>query len=139
MKTIRNKVFETNSSSTHSISLVYGECVRDEEMIDRTDFNNPVINLTGGQFGWEIKTYYDALTKANYCAVDFYDSEESTELLKETIEEFMGVPVEIKVYDDSYIDYQSRGIAREELYAKEELRNFIFNPNSYLHTDNDNH
>ena len=43
MKTIRNKVFETNSSSTHSISLVYGECVRDEEMIDRTDFNNPVI------------------------------------------------------------------------------------------------
>ena len=140
MKTIRKKIFETNSSSTHSISLAYNECVRDEAMIDYSDINNPKIILKGGEFGWEIEIYNDALTKANYCALDFYNNEELTELLKETIEEFMEVPVEINIdFNNSYIDHQSDGTAREELCTKDDLLNFIFDPNSYLQTDNDNH
>lgn len=138
MKTIRKKVFETNSSSSHSITISYDELIRDETMIDRSDYNNPVIILTGGEFGWGVDTYNDALTKANYCAVDFDGNEELTELLKEAIEEFMGVPVEINIDSYSYIDHQSKGTARYEIGSKNEILYFIFDPNSYLYIDNDN-
>ena len=59
MKTqIRRGVFETNSSSVHSISII------------KDDFKGSLpVKFTidcNGEFGWEVKTYDDAQSKAAY-------------------------------------------------------------------------
>lgn len=55
MKTIRNNVFETNSSSTHTIVIP-----RNQKQKER---NNPqVLVATLGEYGWEYETYYDLLS-----------------------------------------------------------------------------
>ena len=64
--------------------------------------------------------------------------------LSRVIEEETGaIPVFSSVpcgwYPWGYIDHQSHGVCAEAFDSDESLRNFIFNPNSTLHTDNDNH
>lgn len=58
MKTIRSNTFETNSSSTHSIT------------IDTVNYKNKQIpqeiTIPCGEFGWEFKKFNDFLTKASY-------------------------------------------------------------------------
>ena len=63
-----------------------------------------------------------------------------TEVLKE---ETGASKVEYRQSDDQYylygyIDHQSHEVCEGAFKNKETLRNFIFNPKSYLHTDNDN-
>lgn len=67
-KQIRQNVFETNSSSTHSISIAEKN---NSELMDNSLIpdSNGYINLGGGEFGWEFKKYNDALTKSNYVSV----------------------------------------------------------------------
>lgn len=143
MKKIREGVFETNSSSTHSISIASGKC----KMIDTIfpDENGDIV-LNGGQFGWEIREYNNAITKANYCAIDQFDNLDRIKMLSEVILEQTGAKRLIldftNNYKDknySYIDHQSEGTSNEAFESKEILRNFIFNPESVLYTDNDNH
>lgn len=58
MKTIRRSVFETNSSSMHSISLTsYSKHLA-----------TPILplELRCGEFGWEVRDYNDAQTKLEY-------------------------------------------------------------------------
>jgi hypothetical protein len=113
MKTItRQSVFETNSSSTHSISIS-----------DKSDFTtihpeaDGNIYLNGGEFGWEVEEYRDPLTKANYCAIDNASNEERIEMLKRVIKEHTkasDVVINFNVDDwqaenHSYIDHQSDG------------------------------
>ena len=149
-KLIRNGVFETNSSSCHSIS------------IDKNNKNftasslyvdeDGCVTLTGGEFGWEQEEYFDALTKANYCAQDIYgydwrsDSysldEYKKNMLIDVIKEQTGctdVLFDIQSLKDGYIDHESNGTSYRAFQNKEILRNFIFNRNSYLETNNDNH
>ena len=53
---IRQGVFETNSSSTHSICIV-----------KTADIRIPAsLHLTMGEFGWECENYNDSETKASY-------------------------------------------------------------------------
>jgi hypothetical protein len=67
IKQVRVGMFETNSSSMHSISIA-PECK--EEMMDTIQPDGEgIIYLTGGTFGWEERKYTDALTKAEYLAV----------------------------------------------------------------------
>jgi hypothetical protein len=58
MKTIRSNAFETNSSSTHSIT------------IDRANYPNlqvpKVMTIEGANFGWEHVRFNDFYTKASY-------------------------------------------------------------------------
>lgn len=141
-KQIRQSVFETNSSSTHSITIDYNGKL-DETMTPNED--NQII-LEGGQFGWEVEDYNEAWYKANYCAVASLWSEKRQQMLKEVIMEMTGcteVIIEASTeYDSpyySYIDHQSSDTAGEAFTDKESLKSFIFNSNSFLHTNNDNH
>ena len=130
---IRNKVFETNSSSTHSISIEIGE--EWDNIIPNQD---GVIKLYGGEFGWEWRAYNDALTKANYCAVACKLGQTSFNKreLKEVIKEYTGA-TKVKFKFDNYgIDHQSAETL-EDLYVSD-LKDFIFNKSSYLYTGNDN-
>ncbi len=142
-KQVRQNVFETNSSSSHSISIepssdgLYDTIIPDEE-------GNIV--LTGGEFGWGIDEYNDAITKANYCAVDQLNNEDRIDMLKEVIKEQTGCnDVIIDISDSwrdpnySYIDHESVGTSLEAFESKETLRDFIFSKNSVLYIDNDNH
>jgi hypothetical protein len=141
MKTIRRNNFETNSSSSHSISIAPGN-------LDQTIFPDEEgkIVLKGGQFGWGPYEIEDALTKANYCVVAFINDEGYLEMLKEVIIEHTKCEeVEIVAdldYNSKYwscIDHQSSGTAQSVIYSKEDLKNLIFNSNSVIYIDHDNH
>lgn len=147
---IRQHVFETNSSSSHSISIAEPNSKEFMEIWVPDAEGN--INLSGGQFGWEIVEYNDAETKANYCLVDIAGSYAESEddihdknkydMLISVLKEQTGannIAIDWKQIKDSYIDHQSVGTSDEAFVSKETLRQFIFNKESILTTDNDNH
>ena len=140
MINIRNNIFETNSSSTHSIAISSGIVgILDTIVPD----DNGIIILNGGEFGWECYRYYDAITKANYAAVcSTYLKDNVKDMLIQVIKEHTGAKeVIFDINDDSYIDHQSiengnhiNGIFK----SKESLKKLIFDPLSYIETSNDN-
>lgn len=136
MKNIRVGVFETNSSSTHSISIVANSSgILDSLLPNEED----AIFLTGGEFGWEWQKYNDALTKANYCAVDAQDDYAKSCMLVDVISEHTGVKkVILQVDSNGYIDHQSVGTTNEIFESSDKLKHFIFDKNSWLFTGNDN-
>ncbi len=149
MKIIRRGCFETNSSSSHSVT------------ISTRSYNIPVVDLkggpydiVGGEFGWEIDTHSDTVTKINYAAVEAkqtgndYLEELLVELLRETyncgeVNFNFNTNWEAGT-TNAYIDHQSHGTLWDTLTCsggdiKNNLRDFLFNPNSSVSTDNDNH
>lgn len=129
---IRKSVFETNSSSTHSMHIDSKTMLMDTSLLPN---ENGEIVLTGGEFGWEWQRYNDALTKANYASIE--NSGADRDLLIQAITEQTGARrVNINHLDWVYIDHQSTGLLRD--MNLEELKNWIFNPNSWLVTGNDN-
>jgi hypothetical protein len=141
MEKRRIGVFETNSSSTHSIAISDKDCV-----LDTLSVVDGVCTIYSGEFGWEIETYYDAASKASYCLTwaKEYGDETHEDMLKRAVSTQMGgVQVEFEpsggLYDWGYIDHQSSDVCNEAFGSDVSLRNFIFNPNSVLVTDNDNH
>lgn len=133
MRLIRNNVFETNSSSCHSISIADDNKEFILDMLYPDDNGNIILN--GGEFGWDWFKHNDAKTKANYAAQSFAYNEEQLEILKQVIEEQTGGVVIFENLEDGYIDHDSTGILSSN---KDELKNFIFNKNSWLFGGNDN-
>jgi len=137
----RRSVFETNSSSTHSISIASGA-----ETLDTLPMENGVVAIEGGEFGWEVNDYYDACSKASYCMTWAfqYGTEEHREMLKRVIQQRTGADkVVLRQGDDSYypngyIDHQSDDVCKEAFKSEKSLRDFIFDPRSWFHTCNDN-
>jgi hypothetical protein len=146
MQNIRHGVFETNSSSCHSISIS-----EDSDGLMDVIYPNGdgKIELEGGEFGWQEEEFNDALTKANYCYIDNFHYQDRLDRLVKVISDQTGVKKENIVLNASldysttrnwsYIDHQSAGTSFEAFESDEKLRQFIFNPKSILRTDNDNH
>lgn len=147
MRKIRQGVFETNSSSTHSISISKNT---DGLMDTIHPDSDGVIRLEGGDFGWEWEQYNDAKTKANYCFSDLtyrdwkdrdklvIKNQDLFDMLVKVIKEHTGakhIEFEQKGYG---IDHQSDGTAYDAFDSEEDLRQFLFNPRSALFTGNDN-
>jgi len=134
MKKIRSKVFETNSSSSHSISIVEGE----DEFYDTIyPDEKGIITLGGMEFGWEWERYTDVFTKASYCAQDCWNDPHRKSMLIELLQEHTGA-VAIEFDDSGYIDHDSAGTTHYAFVCKDTLKDFIFNPKSILFTGNDN-
>ena len=152
---IRRNVFETNSSSSHSITIE-GVPTQDSTLVPDSD---GTITLTGGQFGWTWARFNDALTKANYCAVYAqgrlgYATGEPTKirddyeaLLDTVLCAYTGASKVVWALSDkynepnySYIDHQSlEDCAAAAAFASAEaLTQFIFSPNSWVFLGNDN-
>jgi hypothetical protein len=138
MINIRHQVFETNSSSTHSISITssaYG-------ILETLPCKEGIVYLTGGEFGWEWKKYNDALTKANYAAVFANGNPGMTDMLVSVIKEHTGAKDVKFNLSDSLIDHQSsrleNGDALRAFNSPDSLKDWIFNPESWLFTGNDN-
>lgn len=161
MKLVRNKVFETNSSSCHSVTIaektgVYASLPVNEEGI---------VFIDSGEFGWEQETYSDAATKASYLAVYIRDwagdkQQDFKEIFEALLKEHTGcdtVEYKEKFWAEEerhwkngeaymvklgggYIDHQS--VEDNDYHYLFEnvalLKEFIFNPGSVLETDSDN-
>ena len=158
MKLIRNGVFETNSSSCHSVSLGSGDV-----LTSITPDDNGVITLHAMDFGWEYDQYNDAATKLTYLwiyARDWTTGNSDSKIAHleplEYLDKLISVvlehtgAVEIVFKDNGisygtnldlgYIDHQSvEGRDYDYLWDKDLLKTFIFDPKSTLTTDNDNH
>lgn len=129
----RVSVFETNSSSSHSIHISDEIALYDTTLIPNTE---GIIELEGGEFGWEWARFNDAKTKANYAAV--LESGANRELLIKAIKEQTGAKeVVFKTGEWSYIDHESVNLI-SEIDSVEKMKNWIFNPNTWLVTGNDN-
>jgi hypothetical protein len=133
MKNIRQGVFETNSSSTHSVSVS-----KDSDGIYDTLLpENGILTIEGEDFGWEWQTYNDPKMKAAYAAVYLnYDSSQ-TEILEKVLKEHTGAKEIVFNIKNNYIDHDSVDNARS-LFDELTLKEFIFNPKSYLMLGNDN-
>ena len=137
---VRPGVFETNSSSTHSLVI-------SSDPNTLTSFNSEeeiIVNLGG--FGWEIEQGFDFDTKASYLltyAVK-YGTPRDVDLLREIIEQYTELPVELQIDDPkdyAHIDHQSVCAPKEmfcNINCRELISDFLFNDSSYLQTDNDN-
>lgn len=130
---VRKSVFETNSSSSHSIAIAD----EDHEFVFETIYpdQNGVIEVHTQEFGWEWEKYNDSMTKLAYA----YQDNVPVELLIKVVKEQTGA--EKVIFNEeqfSYIDHQSYGTVGGRIKTEEDIRNFVFNKNSWLFTGNDN-
>ena len=133
-KLIRKGVFETNSSSSHSIAIAS----EDKEFVLETIYpdQHGTIIVRGEEFGWEWFKHNDAETKASYAAQQFANDRNALDTLEYVIKEQTGAErVIFEGLDDGYVDHDSVGIVPT---SANELKNFIFNRNSWLFGGNDN-
>lgn len=157
---MRKNVFETNSSSAHSIS--FAKSKKPYTVHDNLFIENGVLEIELGQFGWGIDSYNDPYTKLQYaltmvyevetpytddgtCDKDnkaFYKTDGFNEIFNLLHEKYDIKEIEIESFD-GYIDHQSRyGYDSLDDFLNDynvTLENFIFNPNVILEIDNDNH
>ena len=160
MKTfkIRRSVFETNSSSVHSVTVV-GSNNSEYNYRGLPVLSDGYVHTTGGEFGWEVQTYSDPIHKLEYIVTMLHQvyRADTCEALMELAEfkelsdlianvcSCNGLLVDCKdgYWDMGYIDHQScEGYTNLDEFLDNysvTLEEFIFNPNVQLHTDNDNH
>jgi len=150
---IRDGVFETNSSSCHSIVLEIRGPKRDKLPISREG----KCVIQAGQFGWGVDEFKDAYHKASYCltwAMSFFKGSvqwKYTRKLIEAISQHMGIEenqIEFKMVskernwdgdeDWGYIDHASDSVCEGVFESVDRLKAFIFNKKSILRIDNDN-
>jgi len=133
-KIIRTGVFETNSSSSHSLSVAR----EDQEFVYDTIYpdQNGLIKVTGEEFGWGWTKYNDSMTKLAYL---FQDSPESKyDDIKEIVMKQTGATEVDFIEGGGYIDHDGCGTTHEVRGSNEDMRNFVFNKNSWLFIGNDN-
>jgi hypothetical protein len=132
-KNIRKAVFETNSSSTHSVHIDNETILLDTSLVPNEEGE---LYFYGNDYGWEVESYNDAHSKIDY--VSLLINPEQEKMLVDVIKEQTGAK-EVNFKKEGYVDHGSEhGIVGEAFTDKETLRNYIFNMNSFLFTTNDN-
>lgn len=150
-KQIRSSVFETNSSSSHSLTLGTGNLVAtpfSPEMLRAGE-----VPLRPGEYGWEWRRYYTAREKLGYLLTQVTDGkvEVDTEALRESnpffaqlydvVKDHTGCRLVVEPGQGS-IDHQSaraEGAVGMKLFDDtDKLRAFLFDDTAYLETGNDN-
>lgn len=144
MKVQRKAVFETNSSSSHSVTIADSGELLDTLKVD----TNGTVHLETGEYGWEVEDYYHPFDRASYAATFAANSssEQYIQMLYDVIKEHTccrnviinGKKDARNEIDYGYIDHQSWDEAARIFESKESLKNFLFNPRSSFRTDNDN-
>ena len=143
----RPKVFETNSSATHSLTINFS--YRDDHYEILKLNRKGLLVFKGGLFERENADYSDAKTKANYCAVfcrlksiceGNSDYTERFERVLEARTKAKGIIYDFAVSDEEppnknlgSINHQSENAARDAFTNDRALTKFIFDPQSWLH------
>lgn len=142
MKTIRYNTFETNSSSTHCVTLCTAKSTFMPIVLE-----NEILEVEPGEYGWEERYYDSFYSKLSYAYTYAanYGSSEDLEALKEALLENTNVKevvfgkLEDRWYPYGYIDHQSVDEAALIFENEDSLKHFLFNERSHFTTDNDNH
>lgn len=141
---IRRKVFETNSSSMHSLTV---EKLGVTEYLHVDEVENKVI-VNYGEFGWGYDEYTDPETKlsylitmlAQYSCDDIYDTDEFKEINDIVAQRCECDGILIDESYSGYVDHQSvdniNSLMDEYGCTIEE---FVFDKGIKLIIDNDNH
>ena len=148
MKKIRVSVFETNSSSMHSLSIGSNKKM---EVLDEEKTEEIILGI--GEYGWGPENLTTWLEKADYLAVEAInreDEDKKGKLLEAlslafpnaTFEFALLEPENDKDIDETktysgYIDHQSVGTVWSDLKTVEEVFRVVFG-NSIIVVDNDN-
>lgn len=161
MRQIRRGVFETNSSSTHSVTIRHKGLAHNCMKISKDGY----IHTKIGEFGWEIVNYKEQEDRLSYLVTmaaekngmgTWYRREDSLNtLVKELMktEDFKQISEEVGEHagcrgviidpSEGYIDHQSH----EDYQTLQDFLNdygtdvteFVFGRGNIVHTDNDNH
>jgi len=144
MKVIRSGVFETNSSSTHSICIT-----KNNILDDKQDF----IKFTIGEFGWEHEKYTTPYEKAQYLYTAILDNERFDLIYKiKTILDSHNIKYEFEepkfhTSSDGKYQYLVYGYIDHSYYLddfleicedEDKLMKFLFSSESFIITGNDN-
>lgn len=144
---IRHNVFETNSSSSHSLTMSEGDVVA--LPFSKDILRDGTLSLSIGEYGWEWFRYYTTEGKAAYLLTQVVTDTEgrSTSELREAyaeidmlckvIKDHTGVDVRI-LESNGYIDHDSEGVGRELFRDENKLKHFLFSDTSFIETSNDN-
>lgn len=98
-RTVRYGVFETNSSSMHSLTVGDGYIFPASSLKIETIDNRVCVEF--GEFGWEIKDYYDPINKLSYLLTMVAETECHGLPNKEEFYETEG----FKLIDEAIADY----------------------------------
>ena len=159
---IRSNVFESNSSSMHSFTYCNTNMTNNNLVVDQYD---NCVHTDLGEFGWEVRTYYDTAAKLAYILVAaasltensmwYYSKNEFEKTLqsfKET-DEYQRIEEAVKLRmncdgivindrSEGYIDHQSLEYSSFDEWLSDtgadSVDEFIFG-SIIIHTDNDNH
>jgi len=138
MKVIRRNVFETNSSSTHSI------CVTKNDILDQKQNR---VEFDFGEFGWEYNTLITVHGKASYLytgIMSFDSSEINLIKLKEILDKnnikyVFSKSANKEYFDSGYIDHYGDLINFLKILDDEDkTMRFLFSSESFIITGNDN-
>jgi hypothetical protein len=106
------------------------------------------------EFGWQEEEYSDFGSKLifSYLQTIYANYNGLLKMLEEVVKENTGAPdIQWNIQetwsggdgkDNGYIDHASSACEGRNIdifYSKETLKDFLFNPLSYIHNDNDNH
>lgn len=152
---VRDAVFETNSSSTHSLTIAPDEVL--DFAIPKEDLREGVITVRPHAYGWEWRRYYTPAEKMAYLLAQvsrgFFRNHRRSKLLTEkfrkanaeaeficsTVERVTGCRVDIRPDFNAYVDNDSYGVGFEVLSSEKDLLSFLFSRQSYIETGNDNY
>jgi hypothetical protein len=149
-KQIRKSVFETNSSSSHSLTMSPGDIVA--QPFSDAVLRSGLLQVGVGEFGWTYERFYTAENKIRYLltqitrgevpesddiAGSLRESYSSFNLLCDVVKAHTGVDIEV-LPSSGYIDHESVGVGMELFQDEEKLKQFLFSADSYVETGNDN-
>lgn len=164
MKFVRNNLFETNSSSAHSLAFGTSKIIRGAGWgipEDETDFSNPLYHLYEipscyqgytlhewlGEYGWGYDVLSTPQEKFSYLITGIWQRNGGFSLeksmfyteIKHWLTE-LGIPViESSADEEGYIDHESTHLVNPSLFkTKEDLITYLFNDNVIIYIENDN-
>ena len=138
MTKTRHSIFETNSSSVHTLTLGSQPTPKiiDDETLE-------TIYLGSGSYGWGYEKLTTWMEKADYLAIEAIEDEAKKEMLFGAL--LIAYPKYLFKFDEDddgeasgYIDHQSYEEVWSELNSTEEVFAFLFG-SSDIKIDNDNH
>lgn len=127
---IRKNVFETNSSSTHSIAigndLKYNVLDLEEPYFTKNEDGEYIMNINADDITYEFNILTTLTEKTFYLAYNGYDIDEINEALKKIIPNFKRLKVN---NNNEYPEYEIANI---------DINYFLQKPNYVIILDNDN-
>ena len=147
---VRKGVFETNSSSSHSLTMKPSDVVNPPFQQNVMRKGEVVIGV--GEYGWRYERFYSVKNKLRYLLTQITrgklpEGEDIAGSLREQSPEFAmlyhivkaqtGVSI-VVMPSEGYIDHQSEGVGMELFKDEAGLTSFLFSEESYIETGNDN-